>query len=116
MAVEDIGRAVQLGPGEDAVGGEPPSATLAATSCSSQARWTSVKDVATSLSVSYMVVGSSLLDPRKCTVTGMLLAFLLQLRLEPRRYCYLHMRYFYPFNPAFLIDPYRPDPAGTSLH
>ena len=82
VAVEDIGGAVQLGPGEDDVGGEPPSATLAATSCSSQARWASVKDAATSLSLSDMVVGSSLLDPRECTGTGMLLAFLLQLRLN----------------------------------
>ena len=45
VAVEDIGGAVQLGPGEDDVGGEPPSATFAATSCSSQARWASVRDV-----------------------------------------------------------------------
>ena len=75
VVVEDIGGAVQLGPGEDDVVGEPPSATLDATSCSSQARWASVKDAATSLSLSDMVVGSSQLDPRKCTGTGMLLAF-----------------------------------------
>ena len=29
VAVEDIGGAVQLGPGEDDVGGEPPYATFA---------------------------------------------------------------------------------------
>ena len=74
MAVEDVGGAVQLGPGEDNVGAEPTSATLATTSCSSQAHWASVKDAATSLSMSDMVVSSSLLDPRECTGTGMLLA------------------------------------------
>ena len=58
MPVEDVGGAVQLGPGEDDVGGEPTSATLATTSCSSQMRCASVKDAAMSLSVSDMVVGS----------------------------------------------------------